>query len=181
MSPKKKRGYFAVVLIGASALVVDSLVLSSDLPESNHPSREGLLPSDASGPAPELAIPELPFPKGIKPIDPQGEIPDLFSPPTLNPKRRSEGADADKPGGVGQRLSVPGQLHSAAFEAAHRLKGILFDQRLRIAGVDGQWIRIGTSIDGCTLVTVSPREATFRCFDNEVVLTLDRNAAGVEH
>ncbi|MHC4696611.1 MAG: hypothetical protein ACYTFA_07715 [Planctomycetota bacterium] len=178
MSPKKKRAYFTVMLISACALVVNSFVLSSDLPEPDTPTRKYGTASDASTSVPELPIPELPFPRGISPIDPAAEVPDLFAPP--HHKRRSDGADADKPAGNAAQLSAPGHLSSTAFEEAHHLNGILVDQRLKIAGLDGQWVRIGTSVDGCTLTDIFPREVTFRCFDNSVILKLDGIVAGPE-
>ncbi len=178
MLPKKKKVYFTVMLISACALVVNSFVLSSDLPEPETPARKDGTASDASSSVSGLPIPELPFPRGISPIDPEAEVPDLFAPPHL--KRRFDGVDADKPAGNAAQLSAPGHLSSASFEEAHHLNGILVDQRLKIAGLDGQWVRIGTSVDGCTLTDISPREVTFRCFDNSVILHLDGVAAGPE-
>lgn len=173
MSLGKKKAYFAVMLISTSALLLDGLVLSNDLAESNIPTGNQSETPDTPGGVAQLAIPELPFPRGIEPIDPKAEILDSFAPPNLQAEGGPDGVDADKPADDAHRLSAPGDLSSAAFEAAHRLDGILLDQRLRIASVDGQWTRMGTSIDGCTLISISPRQATFRCFDNEVTLSLD--------
>ena len=78
MSHGKKKAYFAVMLISASALLLDGLVLSSDLAESNiQEGNQSEMPGTASGAA-RLAIPELPFPRGIEPIDPKAKILDLF-------------------------------------------------------------------------------------------------------
>lgn len=181
MSPKKKRVYLATVFIGAGALLVDSFVLSSGVPQVAYPAPAENAAAEESDPAGDLAIPELPFPRGIKPIDPNAEIPDLFAPPKVRGDGQSEGSDADKSAAAVGRLSAPGHLSSSAFEANHHLDGVLVDQRLRIAGLDGQWITAGTSIDGCTLIRIAPREVTFRCFDNSVTLTLDGMAGGPQH
>jgi hypothetical protein len=181
MSPKKKKTYFAVVLIGAFALVVNSFVLSSDLAEA------GLTPypAGAEQEAPiamsDLAIPELPFPQGIKSVDVAAEMPDLFSPPKLMENGGTGDRDTDKLAIQKGSLSVPGRLSSGAFLAAHRLNGILVDERLKIAGIDGQWFRIRAVIDGCTLVHIAPREVVFECFDNEVTLVMQTVETNVRH
>ncbi len=72
-------------------------------------------------------------------------------------------------------------MSSNAFEAAYRLNGVMVDGRLRIADVDGRWIGNGTSIDGCALINITPREVTFRCHDDEVVLTLNHRTGDSGH
>jgi len=178
MSRKRKRLYSAVVLACGSALGLDSLVVSGDLPQAGVPTKIAAASSKLLSEIPDMAIPELPFPKGITPVDPSVGVRDLFAPPQGDRESSSGGPDADKPGDVAERLSAPGRLSSAVFANTHRLSGIMLDERLRIAGVDDRWIGIGASVQGCTLTDISAREAKFRCFDNEVVLTLDCVEAG---
>ncbi|MFQ5591845.1 MAG: hypothetical protein ACE5HE_11830 [Phycisphaerae bacterium] len=131
---------------------------------------------------PDLAIPELPFPRGITPIDAGGEIRDLFAPPRSKETRHSDDTEgADNGRAANEKLSASVNMSSESFAATHRLHGVFVDERLRIANVDGRWMGCGTTVDGCTLITVSPEYVIFRCFDDHATLVLDHASRELPH
>ncbi|UCC30297.1 MAG: hypothetical protein JSU86_19115 [Phycisphaerales bacterium] len=176
ISPRKKGGYLAVVILGLAALAVDRCVLSGGTGEpmvavAIEQSRRAMTmlvsPSDA---APTLSIPELPFPRGLDKWNSQSSIRDLFAPPVAVLRAESQGTKADKDRPGTDRPQHPEQASSDVFLTQHRLNGVMVDERLKIAIVDGTWIRIGQTVDGCTLTDVSGNEARFECHDREAVL-----------
>lgn len=178
MSRKRKRGYFAVMITGAVALVVNQCIPSEGTLDPV--TAVARAPADPLTPAhlgetPPSSIPELPFPRDIEPYDADSPIPDLFTPPESVVARGAAG-EATPDGG--QRTSVVGATR-ATFRLEHRLTGVLIDERLRIAIVDGMWVRVGQSLDGCVLSAVSGNEARFACHDGESVLEITDGSAGM--
>jgi hypothetical protein len=177
---RKKQIYLAVTLVAVLALAVDRLVLTgaSSTPQQaaagppqadDAPATASSLPADK----PMLSIPELPFPKGLRPpYDPNGSIRDLFQPPDLV----RVGADADEPDKDdpgAPNAGTPDYMSATTFASEHRLEGVVVQQRLRIAVVDGVWMRIGKSLDGCTLTAIAGNSAEFSCGDGTVVLKVN--------
>jgi hypothetical protein len=185
MSRKRKRTYFAVMIVGGLALVVDRCVPSDGTLDPV--AAVARVPGDSPTPAsarpgetpPASSIPELPFPRDIELYDPDSPIPDLFTPPeSVLPRDATDGA-AGKATQDGERnTSVVGAAR-ATFRLKHRLTGVLIDERLRIAIVDGMWVRVGQSLDGCVLSAVSGNQARFACHDGESVLEITDGSAGV--
>ncbi len=153
--------------ISGIALIADRFLLPGDIPKPAEASATvvSVLSSMTSGP--QLSIPELPFPHGIRSIEPDTRIADLFAPPHLD---KTKDPTADNSNSRSDRSQDPTQLNSAEFEATHRLNGVLVNAHLKMANLDGQWIHIGTVIDGCTLMDVRGREAQFKCYDDDTVL-----------
>lgn len=184
MSRKRKRSYFAVMIAGGLALIVDRCIPSDGPLE---PATAGALtpahsPTPASappaGPPPTSSIPELPFPRGIEPYDTDSPIPDLFTPPeSVMARNAADGAAREATQDGEQNTSATGAAR-ATFRLTHRLTGVLIDERLRIAVVDGAWVRVGQSLDGCVLSAVSGNEARFECYDGESVLKITPSGAG---
>lgn len=176
MSPRKKGGYLAVVILGLAAIAVDRCVLSGGTGEpmvavALEQGRRAMTTSPPfSDAAPTLSIPELPFPRGLGMSDAQPLVRDLFAPPAAVLGADSQGAKADKDRPGTGRAQRPEQASSDVFLTRHRLNGVLVDERLKIAIVDGAWTRIGQTIYGCTLKGVSGNEARFECCDGEAVL-----------
>lgn len=184
MSGKRKRTYFAVMIAGGFALVVDRCIPSQDPLDpvaavARVPARS---PTPASAHPPERpstsSIPELPFPREVEPYDPDSPIPDLFIPPgSVMPRNAPDGATGKATQDEERNKSVTGATQ-AAFHLTHRLTGVLIDERLKIAIVDGMWVRVGQSLDGCMLSAVSGNEARFTCHDGESVLKITQSNAG---
>ena len=172
MLTRAKRRYAGILIAGALALAVDRFLFSAN---SGVPATAAAITVSGDSfelpQATELAIPALPFPRGIAPVDPQSAIPDLFKPPRLSANEGSDALNADKLASAHRELS--GQLDHSAFEAKHHLKAVLVNQRLKIANVDGQWMRIGDSLDGCGCIEISGREVRFECHDDEAVLRVN--------
>lgn len=172
---KKKRIYLGVIGLCGIALLVDRLVVSegASAPAEALADVRGpnLQPSDADAGKKTVSIPELPFPRMLKPMDPAEPIRDLFAPP-------------DKSGDSGRVGNARGQsgtgsagdaspTNRLAFLAGYHLKAVLDDPRLKIAIVDGLWVRIGQTVGGCRLTKVEGPRACFACSDGEAVLTLE--------
>lgn len=184
MSRKRKRSYFAVMIAGAVALVVNQCIPSEgalDPAAAIARAPAGLQTPTSAHPGetpPPSSIPELPFPRDIEPYDADSPIPDLFAPPeSIVARAAADGAAGKATPDGGQNTSVVGAAR-ATFRLKHRLTAVLIDERLRIAIVDGMWVRVGQSLDGCVLSAVSGNEARFACHDGESVLQItDGNAA----
>ena len=173
MSKAKKQAYVAVMVLGGAALVVDRCILTpsvtmpASVAASDRSPRAGIRPPTvpgAPGPADApLSIPELPFPRGLPPWDPNAPIRDLFAPP-------SEENAADKARST--KAADAGKGTCAAFAKEHRLDAVLLQESLKIAIIDGVWVRIEESVDGCILSEIVGNKVRFLCRDGDVVLTL---------
>ena len=176
MSPRKKRGYYAIISVVGIALMVDRLVLKSGSPDSaaavqifvDAPAAERTQVEEDS----TLAIPELHFPCNLSPYDPWTMTRDIFAPPT----RREGHGDSDATGnfnGKSKSSSFDGRMNRGAFEKSVALNGVIVQEGLEIAITDGQWLRIGQSYHGCALHRVSGNTAVFQCNDGEAVLRVN--------
>ena len=114
----------------------------------------------ASAPV-SLPIPELPFPRGLKSLALNAEVRDLFEPPAAGPGN-PDVADSDnrEPDLTGS-ANYQGPQHDL-FEQQHHLSGVMVNERLRIAIVDGVWLQLGQSLDDCKLISVEEREVPIR-------------------
>ena len=157
------------MVLGGAALVVDRCILTpsvtmpasvaaSDVKSPARPPAAAAVPPDAP-----LSIPELPFPRGIPTWDPRAPIRDLFAP-------HSGGSATDKARSTSSEDAAKGTC--VAFTKDHRLDAVLLQERLKIAIVDGVWVRIGESVDGCVLSEIVGNKVRFLCRDGDVVLTL---------
>ncbi|MGB2984558.1 MAG: hypothetical protein WBE26_01635 [Phycisphaerae bacterium] len=175
MSRQRKGAYLTLLAVGAAALAVDRWILTEGITEPDAAFALGaggsapVIASPPPEPTSTLSIPELPFPRGLEPLDQQGLARDLFAPPTLATDRDSS-TDKDQRETNGRGGAR--RANSATFVTQHRLNGVLVHQRLKIAIVDGAWVRIGELVDGCTLAAVSGNEARFQCHDAEAVLNV---------
>ena len=173
MLNQKKRVYLGLMVFCALALIVDRVVLHDSV-TGPAAVAAGQLPALPASPTPPLAIPELPFPPGIEPLDPASEIRDLFAPPPIHrPEETDAASDKDPPASAGRSLT--GQVSRDLFTTTHVLNALLVNERLRIAIIDGQWRRIGESIDGCTLSDITGSEVRFECYDGTASLRLPPN------
>jgi hypothetical protein len=174
MSRRRKSAYLMLLALGAVALVVDQWLLPRSVMEPDLALAVGGLgaepgPGSASPQASGArTIPELPFPRGLKKYDPHLPMRDLFAPPSLATGPAPPTPDKAKASsGVDER---PGNTSSAAFVTHHTLDGVLIQEGLKIAIVDGVWVHIGESVAGCALRNISGNEAYFDCFDGEATL-----------
>ncbi len=163
------------------ALGIDRFLLSESATAPQY--AEAAAPSNAITPevSTELTrvpIPAVPVPKNLPTFDPLRGIRDVF----VSPSEALVGDDGLLPGQEGPNTAGPKRRSSAAeFVAQHALSAVLDDPRLKIAVVDGQWIRVGDAFDDCRLTTVSGTEAHFQCPDGEAVLDISESAVRIRH
>ena len=174
MSSQKKRLYLAFLLLGAVALMLDRFVFSGGVtgPEtaiaSTGQTGATPIPGIAGDEKPSIPIPKLRFPVGLTPVGPDWSIRDLFLPPTLRAQWES-GSATDEKNASGPETR-PDRAGRDEFYSRHRADGVIEHERLTLAIVDGLWMQIGQTLDGCRLEEASENEVRFECFDGEVVL-----------
>lgn len=185
MSSQKKRLYLALLLLGAVALMLDRFVFSGGVtgPDTAIASDTDTGATPIAGAAGDekstVAIPELRFPRGLTPVGPNWSIRDLFLPPKLRAQHESDRATAGK-NASGPRTR-PDRVGRDEFQSRHRADGVIEVERLTMAIVDGLWMQIGQTLDGCRLTEASENEVRFACFDGEVVLHVIRGATDRRH
>jgi len=176
MPRPKNKIYIALMLLGGVALVVDRCVLTRSVTTpapaaaSAPTSTPGTLgpekgASGTPGSTETLATLELPFPRAIPPWNPQSPIRDIFAP--LSDEDATDKRRAQSPRGA-----AGGQGTCADLVSQHHLEAVLVQESLKIAIVDGAWVRMGESVDGCVLTEIVGNKVRFRCRDGDTVLTL---------
>ncbi len=173
----KKRAYVAILILGGVALAIDRFVLPESASTPATVIAEETPPVTAteqkeSESRASVPIPELPFPRGLKTFGLGSTIRDLFAAPKAFSDADTENGAPDKNGPGALRRVDDERNTSAAFVTQHNLEAVLVHARLRIAVIDGVWLRIGDVIDGCTLEGIAGRTARFSCHDGEVVLDM---------
>ncbi len=168
---KKKTIYLSLIGLGAVALLLDRLFVSHGTPESalasdtTTPSTSETPPAAAE--APREMIPEIPFPRGVRPWSPESGTRDLF-----DPANRFHTDAAYKSGEFEDPASNAARGGKRQFMQRHRLNGVLVQESLKIAVVDGRWMQTGQALDDCTLKSVEGVAVTFSCPDGEAVLVI---------
>jgi hypothetical protein len=176
MSTKRRKIYIGLIGLGGLALAIDRFVIPRPVtgPErvagSPNATPPVVRPNPSSEPSAKQPIPELVFPRPLPGRHAGGEIRDLFSPPPDVLAGFSSKSATDKNGPSGENAGGGQALDRAVFSEQHQLSGILIHGGLKIAVVNGRWVRIKETIVGCTLVGVGDNEATFECHDGVAVL-----------
>ena len=180
---RKSKTYAALVGLGLTALIVDRSFFQATSPDLGlaagprvdadaAPSGQQTPSVTASAPVAKMTIPELRFPRDLPVYDPQAPLRDVFAPVSS-----ASDANGQSPGAktAASGKSDPERAFGrAAFEAAHRVDALMVQDRLKIAVVDGRWMRIGEQVDECTLSRIEGDVATFQCHDGEAVLSPSR-------
>jgi hypothetical protein len=168
MSRTKQRMYLSLMGVCAVALLVDRLVLrrSATAPASADAAVGATRGEGGAGTAESRRepIPELPFPRGLSSIESAEGFRDIFSPSDNS----ASGEAARRRQGAGGSESAPAARDS--FVAAHRLDAVMEAEGLKIAIVNGVWVRVGQSVSGCALREIRGTEARFACSDGDAVL-----------
>lgn len=161
----KNRIYVAITLVALCALFFDRLVLNGSTNPA--PATAAVAAQDVATrtgdltPA-ALSIPELPFPRNL-PHPSTGLLQrDIFAPPGV-----SASPDRSKQDGKSRKMS-----DAVTFTTRNRLEAVLSDTSGAIAVVNGKWVYIGQSFDGCTLTRINGATAIFHCGDSETVLNV---------
>ncbi len=170
---RKKKQYLLVLVLGGAALIVDRVILSEDATEptaaiaTSGSSLAGGTPAFVVPAAAASPIPEVPFPAGVTSLGPDHVLRDLFAPP------KSSIPEGDSADNIGERAAaVAGRVTASTFMTRHRLQAVLRNPTLTIAVVDGTWVHVGESVDGCTLTAIENEAAHFECYDTSATLTV---------
>jgi len=154
------------------ALFIDRFMLgeSATAPleaEAVAPRRAIVPPENEDGAS--VPIPAVPFPRNLPAFDATGEIRDVFVSPS--DMRAADHGEHNRQ--VGPKTDDPvGPSSAVEFAARHALNALLDDQSLRIAIVDGRWIKVGGAVDDCRLITISGTAAQFQCPFGEATLEI---------
>ncbi len=176
MDKSRRKTYLVLLAVAALGLVMDRFLFTgSATAPAEASAATAARPSVGRGAAtgnagPSSSIPEIPFPTGLVAAEALSKIPDVFAPPSVR-LRGESGAGPPYNAGTGDGGRGPSErLSAAAFESRHTLDGVLVYQRLKMAVLGGRPVRIGDTIDGCTLEDVSGYRARFECHDGPAVL-----------
>ena len=176
MPRPKTKIYIAVMLLGGVALVVDRCVLTPSV-TTPAPAAASVLTTTPGAPGPMTAVPgvrgstetlatlELPFPRAVPAWNPHSSIRDIFAP-------FSDEDETDKRRTRSSRDAEGGHGTCADFVTQHHLQAVLVQESLKIAILDGAWVRIGESVDGCVLTEIVGNKVRFSCRDGDTVLAL---------
>jgi hypothetical protein len=183
MSRRRRSTYLTLMLLGGGALVVDRCLLSDGVTSPDYAEA-----ASASGPIIQKVppneretVPALHFPRGFDSYEVSDGIRDIFSPlqEHIGGQGVKDGTDKS-----GQQVNDSHRLSSAsamAFSKSHRLEGVVLSDRLKIAIVDGAWVKVGQIVDGCKLHSVSGNGARFVCRDDAVELKVADNSTLIKH
>ncbi len=163
MTSSKKHLYAGLLLLGGLALFVDRFLLAEGVTPMA-PSSVSAAPPLAVPPlaAPLGPLPELPFPRNLPEL-PTPSLRDPFVPPShLAPPPTASEAPPES-----------AQSDRKSLAARHALRGVIITDGLKIAIINGQWLRVGETIEGCTLLDVIENEARFWCHDGGTILKVD--------
>ena len=176
MKPRRKKIYAALISLGLAAVVLDRILGpgASDAPAAAQAADAARKAPGATSPAlPESAqVEAAPFPRNMPPLPDAEPARDPFAPPWQQLR------DPDEPGAAGPGAQPGGPLGpppatSVTFGQSHRLAAVLADGDRGIVILDDQLLRIGQTIDECTLTAVENAEATFLCSDGPVILHVE--------
>jgi len=179
---RKAKIYAALATLALTALVIDRCFIGTTAPQTTLALENNASPDeseDPTTPRPQRSLrhpavaqttaPELHFPRNLPAFDASTEIRDIFtrleeeslhdpSQPSSGKKSASKKTVADE--GLGRET----------FLAVHRIDAVMTQDRLKIALVDGRWLRPGDVLDHCTLTHIEGDSATFQCHDGEALL-----------
>jgi hypothetical protein len=176
VTARSKKTYAVLIALALLALLVDRLLPgSSELgPEpaqaAAHHARQA---ATANALVPVSMVVAAPFPRELAPAPEAVAVRDIFA---LTPRLYAVlvGMDPPEEGAARGILRRPARPRIAEFKAAHRLSAVLSAPALRIAMVDGRWIREGEQLDGCTLARIAGQTAYFSCADGTADISVAR-------
>ena len=189
MTSNKKKVYAGLVIVGFVALVGDRLLTSTTTPAPAAAANGGPVTppvtrggSDGGsntpgGPAGSVTAAAFPrkLPAATPTPDANAALRDAFGlTPAAHLALRGPAADpAANKDGTHPADALQHGMTAAQFTDSHRLTAVMQGPEIAIAVVDDQWIQLGQSIDGCTLVEITGRNASFRCGDALAELSVE--------
>lgn len=165
MDPRHKKRYLIVMGLCGVALLGNLLVPSNGaaVPAAARAAITKPIVTSADEALP--LIPYLPFPRSVRTWDRSSDIRDIFLPPQLERNALDDGQSS-----VETLSRVDDETDRQSFESHHALHAVMVGGALRIAIVDGVWVREGAMFDGCKLERISNNQAMFSCPDGFATL-----------
>ncbi|MCH8242484.1 MAG: hypothetical protein IH897_07730 [Planctomycetes bacterium] len=169
VSRKKKHCLLVMGLCGV-ALIVDRLTPtnSSTVPAAAQAAPTRPIVNTAAEGLP--LIPKLPFPRSLRTWDRSSDIRDFFLPPQVESNATGDGQSPRKTPGGETSSKTDDETNRQSFASRHALHAVMVSGSLRIAIVDGTWVREGERFDGCELERISNNQALFSCYAGHVTL-----------
>lgn len=175
MTTRSKKVYAAVLVFALLALLIDRLLPGgAERGPAAAYAEPRAAPAATSASGTPLVV-AAPFPRaaGLPTASDGAAVRDLFA---LTPKvylalAGEEPPDSADGSGHARRGARP---RVAEFKAAHRLSAVLRDGHLRVAILDGRWIRAGDKVEGCTLERIDGQSAYFSCADGTADISVAR-------
>lgn len=178
----KNKSYLAVIALGLTALAVDRLYLGTTSPaktsaaqtptDDDQPSVKPARQPIVTAPSPTTAtgVPELRFPRNLPPMDANVSLRDIFSPDGFVPPAGK--ANRNTSAKTKADAAAPEAIGHEQFGLTHSLGALMLVDGLKIAVISGQWLRVGETLDTCTLIRIEGESAIFECHDGEVAFSM---------
>lgn len=176
MNASRKRTYLIVMGLGATALLIDRLILPAPVTEPVEvlarpvPRQTAKAAPGAERPGQTsliaASIPEVPFPRNLPPSD-EVFLRDLFAPVLVDDMGNILAPDSET-----TSAPRPGRLLAKDFIAAHKLEAVMTRDQVRIILINGSMLRVDDELDGCRLQEISGDAAHFGCEDGGAILKL---------
>jgi hypothetical protein len=170
MDARKKKRYLLVIGLSGVGLIADRMIPagSPEVPAAARAAPTG--PIVKTAPSELQLIPKLPFPRSLRTWDRPADIRDFFLPPQVENNATINGRFPDKTLSVKISSRVENETKRQSFASRHVLHAVMVNGSLRMAIVDGIWVREGETLDGCKLERISNNQALFSCYAGHVTL-----------
>lgn len=165
MDAGKKKRYLLVIGLSGAGLIVDSMIPTdvATVPAPAQAAPTSLILDEAAQGLP--LIPRLPFPRALRTWDGSTDIRDIFRPPQMAGDATGDGQSPNK-----KPNPADDEANRRAFASGHALHAVLVSGSLRVAIVDGTWVRVGEEFEECKLERISNNQAVFSCYAGLVTL-----------
>lgn len=170
MDPRKKKRYLLVIGLSGVGLIADRVIStgSPEVPAAARAAPTGPIVNTAPDALP--LIPKLPFPRSLRTWDRPSDIRDFFLPPQVQKNATINGRSPDKTLSVKISSRAENEAKRQSFASRHAVHAVMVNGSLRMAIVDGIWVREGETFDGCKLERISNNQALFSCYAGHVTL-----------
>jgi hypothetical protein len=187
----KTKVYLAVIAAGLVALAVDRVYFGASAPSPiaasevnstlgdvvdeskpaprSRPAPHPRAPQGPDTPGSKLSVPELHFPRNLPSYDPALEMRDVFA--HLDEQGSFPNTIPTGKSGSAKKENAAEAIGREVFQAAHRVDAVMVHDSLKIAVVDGRWMRVGDVLDHCTLIRIEGDFTVFQCHDGDAVLS----------
>ena len=179
----KTKVYLSLIGAGFIGLAVDKFYFGASAPATTNAGelQTEVIKDEADGKAAprardpvkpgvpsKLSVPELHFPRNLPTYDPGYELRDVFSRMDIEGTEERAGKSAKEKTGKNAAVETIGR---EVFQASHRVDAVMVQESLKIALVDGRWVRVGDVVDSCKLTRIEGDSVYFECHDGGTELS----------